>query len=134
MIDYVIKHFFEVASIPLVTRLGLRYIDECPIPKKENKAFQKWYNTSFPLTRFNLADAREMIFRTTVSKKGYFVRFIESLHSKNGTEILVLDFDGFAEKVKSNDCMGVTDKLHELISDEFEASIREPVYKFMRKS
>jgi uncharacterized protein (TIGR04255 family) len=133
MIASVTESFFEIAPIPVIGRLGLRYIDECPIPKKENKTFQKWYKTTFPLSRFNLADAREMTFTVTVSKKGYFIRFMESLHCKNGTDILVLDFDGFAEKVRSDDCLTVTDKLHELITDEFEASIRDPVYEFMRK-
>jgi len=133
IIACVTESFFQIAPIPVISRLGLRYIDECPVLKKENKTFQKWYKTTFPLSRFNLADAREMVFRATVSKKGHFIRFMESLYCKNATDILVLDFDGFAEKVKSGDCLAVTDKLHKLISDEFEASIRDPVYKFMRK-
>ncbi len=133
MIAYVLKQFFEVASIPLIARLGLRYIDECPIPAKENKIFQKWYKTTFPLARFDIADATEMTFRTTVAKGGFFLRYIESLNCTKDVNSLTLDFDGYAEKVKPEDCLATTDALHDVISDEYEASIGPPVFGYMRK-
>lgn len=133
LIEFVVKNFLEVAPIPTINRVGLRYIDECPIPKKDNAAFQNWYKTTFPLSRFDLTDALDMNFRTTVRKGGYFLRYIESLKKKEKGFALILDFDGFAKSVAAEDYLKVTDELHTLISDEYEASIKEPLLKFMRE-
>ncbi len=133
LIKYVVPSFLEVTAIPVITRIGLRYIDECPIVKKDNKTFQEWYNTTFPLTRFDLSDAKDMNFRATVKKGKYFVRYLEALKKKNGVYTLTFDFDAFAEAIEPQHYLEVTDNLHTLISDEYEASIKEPVYKFMRQ-
>lgn len=133
LIEYVVTSFLEVIAIPIITRIGLRYIDECPIVKKDNKTFQEWYKTTFPLERFNLSDATEMNFRATVKKDKYFVRYIEALKAKNEVYTLSFDFDAFAEEIEPQNYLTVTDGLHTLISGEYEASIKDPVYKFMRQ-
>jgi len=133
IIGFVLRHFFEVVSIPIIKRIGLRYIDECPIPSKDNETFKSWYNSVFPLDRFNLADVDEMTFRTKVKKDGYYLRYEESLKKEKDEYKLILDFDGFAENINSKDYLDVTDKLHEIILAEYEDKIKEPVYEYMRK-
>ncbi len=126
--------FFEVTRIPLLTRIGLRYIDECPLPQKENEVLSKYYNSTFPITRFSLEDAIEMNFTTVVKRGDSFVRYAESLQRSEGDSFkLILDFDGFQERVSSDQYLAVTDSLHDLISKEFETSIKAPVYEFMRQ-
>ena len=49
IIEFVLQHFFDVTKIPKVNRVGLRYIDECPIKSKGNVTFRKYYNTTLPL-------------------------------------------------------------------------------------
>jgi uncharacterized protein (TIGR04255 family) len=133
IIEFVLHHFFDVTQIPKVNRIGLRYIDECPVKSKRNGTFRNYYNTTLPLERFPLKDAFEMAF-TARSKRGrYFLTFREAISEKSGKPNLILDFDGYAENIKASDCLGVTDSLHDLISQEFEASIKEPVYRHMRK-
>lgn len=133
-IKFLMDAFLELTKIPLLTRVGLRYIDECPIPEKNNESFSKYYNTVFPLTRFSLTDATEMDFKTVVKRGGSFVRYVESLQMSEGNKfMLVLDFDGFQERVNSDQYLTVTDQLHVLISSEFEASIKVPVYDYMRQ-
>jgi len=127
-----LDNFFKVVSIPLISRVGLRYIDECPIPSKDNETFRSYYNSVFPLDRFNLSDAIEMDFKTVIKKNDYYVRYIESLRKLDDKYILVLDFDGYADNIKPEDCLTTTDKLHELISSEFENAIKEPVKDYMR--
>ena len=73
-----------------------------------------------------------MDFKTVVKRGKYFLRFIESLQNTNEDYTLVLDFDGFALNISSKDYLTVTDDLHEIISAEFENTIREPVYAYMR--
>jgi uncharacterized protein (TIGR04255 family) len=104
-IEFVVTNFIAVMAIPVIKRIGLRYIDECPIPNMNNKEFQQWYNTTFPLARFDLSNATEMTFKTTVKKGAYFLRFSEALKEEKGGYILVLDFDGFAEEIKPAQCL-----------------------------
>lgn len=132
-IELVLKSFFEVTQLPIIKRIGLRYIDECPIPELTNKAFKEWYKTTFPLARFKLEDAREMQFRTVVKRKSLFLRYIESLVLSEDENKLILDFDGFAENINPADYLKVTDSLHDLILKEFEKSIKKPILDYMRK-
>jgi uncharacterized protein (TIGR04255 family) len=134
IITFVLDHFFEVTSIPIINRIGLRYIDECPIPSKDNSTFRSYYNSSFPLDRFNLADASGMDFKTVVRKGEYHLRYSESLQKINDEYKLILDFDGFAENIASEDCLKITDDLHTIISEEYERTIKKPVYEYMQRS
>lgn len=135
IINFVLDRFFEVTSIPVINRIGLRYTDECPIPSKDNSTFRSYYNSIFPLDRFNLAAANEMDFRTVIKKGDYYLSYIESLQKqKIGDEYkLILDFDGFAENIAPENCLKVTDNLHAIILEEYERTIREPVYEYMRQ-
>lgn len=133
-IKLVLDAFFSTTKIPVIKRIGLRYIDEIQLPKKENSEFNGLVNSTFPIERFPVDDAREMMFQATVKKGKHNIRFVEMLVNKNGADILVFDFDGFSEEIESENCLNVTDALHSLISDEFEKTIKEPVYKMMRKN
>jgi len=133
IIEFVLNNFFEVTSIPIVNRIGLRYIDECPLPSKDNETFKSWYNSVFPIDRFNIANADEMFFRTVVKKGDFYLMYMEKLQKREEEYKLILDFDGFAKNISSEDCLKVTDKLHTIISEEYEKTIKEPVYEYMRQ-
>jgi len=124
--------FFEVTRIPRISRLGLRYVDECPVERKDNEWFQQWYNSGFPLERFPLSDATEMWLRATVRKGEHLLRYMANLQEDEERCKLILDFDAFATDVDSREYLPVTDKLHDLIGDAFEESVREPFVAFMR--
>jgi uncharacterized protein (TIGR04255 family) len=133
IIELVLGKFFEVVSLPIVNRIGLRYVDECPIPSKENSVFRQYYNSIFPLDRFDLASVSEMDFKTVVKREEYYLRYVESLKKVQEEYKLILDFDGFASSINPKDCLAVTDNLHKLISDEYEKTIKEAVKEYMRK-
>lgn len=134
VIEAVVKALLEVTQLPLILRLGLRYIDECPLPQKNNSVIEEYYNTTFPLKRFDLSLADEMTFVTTVDKgDSCKVRYIESLQKGiEGEYKLMLDFDGFVENIEANNYLLVCDRLHQLISNEYETTIKAPVYSYMR--
>jgi len=133
LIQFGVDNFLEVAQIPKINRIGLRYIDECPVPSKGNVSFRKYYNTSLPIKRFPLKSATNMSFSAGVKKGEHFLTFREVFEAEGDKLKLVLDFDGYATNIKAADYLSVTDDLHKLISDEYEASIREPVYRYMRR-
>ncbi len=133
IIKFVLDNLFEITLIPIINRIGLRYIDECPVSAKDNSTFRSYYNSTFPLDRFNLAEANEMDFKTVIKKGKYYLRYIESLKKIGGDYKLILDFDGFAENINSENYLSVTDDLHVIILEEFEATIKEPVYQYMKQ-
>ncbi|MBN1508460.1 MAG: TIGR04255 family protein [Sedimentisphaerales bacterium] len=132
-IEYAVARFLEVTQIPKLARIGLRYIDECPVPAKETQVFKEYYNTTFPLKRFPVENALNLVFEARVEKGDRRLRFIESFEDVGGKLRLTLDFDGYAEDVPAHEYLTVTDELHELISKEYQASIRKPVLEHMRK-
>jgi uncharacterized protein (TIGR04255 family) len=133
IIKFVLDCFLEVTKIPIINRIGLRYLDECPIPSKDNSTFKLYYNSIFPLDRFNLADAKEMSFRTVIKRDQYNLIYAELLQQKGDEYKLILDFDGFAENIDSKDYLTVTDDLHTIISEEYERTIKDPVREYMRQ-
>ena len=134
VIEFVLKHFFDITKIPIINRIGLRYIDECPVTKKDNKFLQEYYNSVFPYNKFNVSDTDAMDFAIVTKRKEFRLRYSESL-KKSGEEYkLILDFDGIAENIKSDSALEITDKLHDIIGDEFENSIKDPLIKFMRNN
>ncbi len=133
IIEFVLDHFFHVTQIPKVKRIGLRYIDECPVASKSDANFRKYYNTTLPIDRFSLKDALEIALTARSRRGKYFLTFRERLIEESGETSLILDFDGYAENIKKDEVLAVTDSLHDLISKEFEDSIKEPVYRYMRK-
>ena len=133
-IKFTLDSFFEVTNIPKLKRIGLRYIDDCPIPAKESESFKEYYNSTFNLDRFPIESAVEMSFTARVKRNDHFLRFRESLKDTDGNLKFMLDFDSYALDVQSKDYLTVTDDLHQLISDEYESIIKEPVYDYMRKA
>ena len=71
VIEFAINNFLVITKLPLLTRIGLRYINECPVPSAENGKFQSFYNTSLPLVRFDLSETIEMYAKSSVQKKGF---------------------------------------------------------------
>lgn len=133
IIKFVLDRFLEIVSIPIINRIGFRYIDECPIPSKDNSTFKSYYKSVFPIKRFNLADVNEMDFKTVIKKGKYYLRYIESLQKVGSKYKLVLDFDGFAKNIDSKDYLITTDNLHTMIIEEFEKTIKKPVYRHMEQ-
>lgn len=133
IIKFVLDNFISLVSIPIISRIGLRYIDECPIPVKDNAEFRKYYNSAFPLDRFNISEAIEMDFKTVVTRDNCNLRYIESLRQVGDNYRLILDFDGFKDDIEASEYLEVTDKLHEIIAEAYEDTIKEPVYQYMRQ-
>ncbi len=133
IVKYVVDAFLSVVQLPLFQRIGLRYLDECPLPSKDNQTLTTYYNTAFPIGKFSLTDAQEMRFHTVVRQGDSYLRYVEQLIIQaDNTYRLLLDFDGFREKVQASEYLTVTDGLHDIISSAYESTIKEPVYEYMR--
>jgi uncharacterized protein (TIGR04255 family) len=74
-----------------------------------------------------------MLVKVIIEKDNHSIGYIESLQKIEDSYKLLLDFDGFASNINVSDLMVTLDKLHESISTEFEKTIKEPVYEYMRR-
>ena len=74
-----------------------------------------------------------MLFRTVVKRGNYSLTYMESLQQRDGKHVVVLDFDAFATNIKSEECLATTDALHELVTDEYDRTIKNPVREYMRR-
>jgi len=135
VIQTVVDAFLDrVVRVPKFTRMGLRYIDDCPVPGLEHDKFTEWYNTTLPLNRFCLLDSELLQVRAQATFGANRLLFSETLsRDAAGQPSLVLDFDGYATDVQTEGWLERADALHELILAEYERSVREPVYEYMRK-
>ena len=132
VIEFVLDNFLEVMRVPALGRVGLRYINECPVPRKDTDTFREYYDSVFPLGRFALEDATELLFRAVVARREYSLRYSETLRTEAGGLKLIIDLDAFTQAIESKRCLSVVDDLHKLIRQEFLRTIREPVIEYMR--
>jgi uncharacterized protein (TIGR04255 family) len=132
IIELVVSNFLKLTNLPIIKRIGLRYIDKCPILSKDNVTFKQWYNSAFPLDRFSLVDVEEMQFQALIKRDNYNLRYAEALQISKDEHYLILDFDGFANDIPSGNYLSILDDLHDLIVDEYQKSIKNPVYEYMR--
>jgi len=131
-IAFAVDKFLKIVHVPKLARIGLRYIDKCPIQSRDSNTFQQWYNSTFPLKRFPLETATDLNFTARVEKDGCFLKFSEIFHDDGKELKFTLDFDGYALNIESGNYLSITDKLHDLISNEFEASAKKPLFDYMR--
>jgi uncharacterized protein (TIGR04255 family) len=133
-IEYAVNAFLDVFRLATINRIGLRYIDYCPLTAKNNTTMKRWYNSTFPLKRFDIADASTMVFQTVIKKDRYNLRYVEALQQIEGKDKLILDFDGFAVDVQNvSDYLAITDDLHTLIKNAYKDTVKAPLYKYMEK-
>jgi uncharacterized protein (TIGR04255 family) len=132
IIKFVVDNFIEVVKIPFISRIGFRYIDEMPMEEISNEKFQNYFHTAFNLNRFEISQASFMEFKTKIAKDSFSFNYAEKVENKNDKWIIILDFDAFTNNIKTADYIEVTDKLHQINSDEFEIVIKQPVYEYMR--
>lgn len=133
VIKYVLDNFLSVIHLPIFNRIGLRYINECPYSIKDVTEFKSYYNSGFPYSRFNIEDAESFLLNVLIKKGEYSLRYKEYTAQVENKDILILDYDSFSSKVSSENYLSITDDLHDIISNEFDSSIKEPLKKFMRE-
>ena len=132
IIEYVLNPFFAITKLPIINRIGLRYIDECPFFKITTENFLFHFNSCFSTKRFSIENSVEHQYKAVVKRGDHFVRYMETLDSQSNPPMLNLDFDGFALNVPTDHYIQTTDALHDIILEEYELTIKEPVYKYMR--
>lgn len=113
-----------------IKRMGLRYIDECPLPKTlNNENYKKLYNTTFDLGRFKIENtpSQQYIVQHKL-ENGIVIRYMEFKNE----EFVKLDFDASATNVELSDYLLTTDNLYQAVHQEWEKTITEDFKQYMR--
>lgn len=133
IIQEVMSKFIEIIPLTVFKRISLRYIDKCPVPEGEltDAKFKEWYNTTFDLKQFSMTNVKEIATVSTITHEECYVKFIERMRI-NDKYRYELDFDGYAENIKTENYLSVTDKLHDFISSLYCDIIKEPVIEYMK--
>ncbi|QGY44173.1 TIGR04255 family protein [Maribellus comscasis] len=131
-INFVVGSFIEIVKIPIILRIGFRYMDEYPMGEMNNEIFSQSFNPAFNIDRFDVSKALNINFQTNLIVGDKFFNYAERIEKKENNWLIHLDFDAFAKNIKAVDYLEITDKLHEINSQEFETVIKEPVYQYMR--
>ena len=143
VISYVVNAFLSVIRVQVLSRIGLRYTDYCPVPSNNSEAINRLYNLILPTARFPLENLERMHFELIMKRKNhkliYQETFITSEEMKQsgveplpGPFTLLLDFDGFDTNIPANNYLTVTNELHQIIKDEYLSIIKDPVKEYMR--
>lgn len=131
IIELALESFLGIipASID-IKRIGLRYIDECPLPKiLNNENYIKLYNTTFKLDRFKIENTPLQQYMVQHRlENGIEIRYLEFKNE----EFVKLDFDASKTNVKSSDCLLITDQLYQAVHNEWEKTITENFKQYMR--
>ena len=134
-IKKVVDTFIEETGLPIINRVGLRYIDHCPLVRRDSETLRTWYDSKLPSQKFEIANAEAMAFQTKIKIGQYYLGYAEAIAKLEGKDWLLLDFDGSAENINAPDYLDITNKLHELIAEEYAKTIKGkegPLYKLMK--
>lgn len=134
-IDFVSGGFLKVVPLQKISRIGLRYIDKCPLPQNFSmEDFYQYYNSSikFDSIDINNVDQIETYTSDILINRPNNIRIkrVEIL-TPSGPEY-ILDFDGMSFNINSSEYLKCLDDIHKEISHFYEISIKEPVYSYMR--
>lgn len=132
-IEFVIGNFLSTINVPIISRIGLRYIDECPLPTSDNDTLKRLYNSSFPTDRFSMNEVSDSYLFINCTRSSHRLIYQETkIKNAQGKDAIVLDFDGFETNIASKDYLQITDELYQIIHDEYFNIVKEPVKQYMR--
>jgi hypothetical protein len=121
-----------MVAIPLALRVGLRYVNECPIFNRSTERFNECYNSILPMSRFRLEQVANMDCAVVANMEQCQFRHLESMRLTPEGGQLVLDLDAWAENVPSENVMASTDVLYETIATGFRDTVKQPIIDYMR--
>ncbi len=122
--------FGKYTKLPFIKRVGLRYSDKCPLIKNTSKDYEESFESSFSLSKISIENT-ESAYNKVVKKIGKYGVVCQESYNAKEPNWVKLDFDGFANEVKYEDCLLVTDEIHDIISEEYFNTIKKPIIDWM---
>ena len=136
-VSNVVDGFLDLVKVNVINRIGLRYVDNCPLPETLSvPTFLEYYNSSVNLKNLEI-EKFDTVNRwyteiDTINENGVYLKFKEIL-TKAETWIYNLDFDGAMLKIPAAEYLKCLDLIHLQTSKQYLAHINSPVIEIMNK-
>ena len=133
-IEFVVSNFLKIIPLFSINRIGLRYLDDCPLPENlSNNSFLEYYNSSINFLKIDdVNNSATLLFYSNTIIDGVTVQYKEQLSKIDNKYEYKLDFDGQNANIISSNYLAITDHIHDVIVKQFEDAIKEPVLKIMK--
>lgn len=135
-INFLVGELLKLIPLISFTRMGLRYVDDCPLPQPLNTGtFAEYYNSFINVSKIVNFDDVDVIDVTTLQRRnGINLRYRETLVRKPVEERnlrYTMDFDGQMNDIPASSYLDKLDLIHTEIADLFESVIKQPVINIM---
>lgn len=132
IITEVVSRFLDKFPIKQFERIGLRYIDHCPLEEKNNNYFKNYYEPIFDIEKFKLEDIIENFNLFRLKKENYELLFQSGIRKISDDYNYFMDFDGYTKNISINEYLDHLDKIFVMINDLYFDNITEEFKKYMR--
>lgn len=134
VIHFAVGTFLDVTRVPILDRIGLRYVDHCPIKSTSNMSFSRLYASCLPIRRFPLHEVTDAAVGVVVTlDKGYGLTYKEQYVPRDHK--LILDIDAYYGPLSNPvEYLSIADELHVITSREFWLTAKEPLKDYMRSA
>jgi uncharacterized protein (TIGR04255 family) len=134
VIQNIVSKFLTLVPIKKFERIGLRYIDICPLDQKTNEYFEKFYRPNFDINQFKVEDIIENLSFVRIKREPHNLLFKSGIRTDDkGIYIYFMDFDGYSLNVPSEKFLEVTDDLKRIIYQVYFDNITENFKNYMRE-
>jgi uncharacterized protein (TIGR04255 family) len=125
-------HFLERVPMKKFSRVGIRYIDRCPLELRTNEYFKNYYNPVINIDKYNVESIQESQVLIRTKMPDYFLLFQCAIKQVEDKYYYFLDYDGYGNDIEVGKYLAVTDKLQKAIKEEYLNHITEEFKNYMR--
>lgn len=134
LVTKILSIFAKTVPIKKFSRLGIRYIDHCPLERLDNKYFRNYYNPIFNIDKYKVEDIIDNLFIINIKREQYNLLFQCGIKKLDVGYKYIMDYDGYATDIEASTCITTTDDLRRLIKNEFLSNITDDFKEHMRRT
>jgi len=122
-------NIFDVSSI---TRVGLRYVNEIPLPTQQAESMAKYVNPLVDFDRIPLGSVQQFALQLSAQVGDHMIQ-VRTAMLAGPVRTYILDIDAYTETIKSADEIGtLLDRFHDTAQNVFLDHVTEDYKQVMR--
>lgn len=132
LLTEIVPTFLKIVPIKNFSRIGIRYIDHCPLEELSNEYFKSFYIPVIDIDTYKIEDIIENYVSIRTKRDNYYLLFQCGIRQFEEKYKYYLDYDGYANNIEADNFIGVTDELQKMIKKEYYSNITEEFKQYMR--
>lgn len=134
LITKILSVFTKTVPMKKFSRVGIRYIDHCPLESLNNEYFRKYYDPIFNIDKYKVENILDNFFLINIKREQYNLLFQGGIRKLDDGYKYIMDYDSYATDIEADSCINTTDELRRLIKKEFLSNITEEFKQYMRRT